>query len=152
MKSILVSIAIFATTLAVTAAPLSDLSGVQTGRIEFKSISPNNMWPYARRNTTDTKPAVVHGDLLLPKNASAKVPALVIMHGSAGVEPWAYDLWAARMNAAGVAVFVVDSYKPRGVDNTSTDQLGTAVTVAGQTADAMNGKRSINPVYCLRSD
>ena len=123
------------------AAPLDSLAGGQTGRIEFNSISPTNMWPYARRNTTDTKPAVVHGDLLLPKNASAKVPALVVMHGSAGVEPWAYDLWAARMNAAGVAVFVVDSYKPRGVDNTSSDQLGTAVTVAGQTADALNALR-----------
>ena len=126
---------------AAHAAPLDSLAGGQTGRIEFTSVSPTNMWPYARRNTTDTKPAVVHGDLLLPKNASAKVPALVVMHGSAGVEPWAYDLWAARMNAAGVAVFVVDSYKPRGVDNTSSDQLGTAVTVAGQTADALNALR-----------
>ena len=63
------------------------------------------------------------------------------MSGSAGVESWAYDLWAARMNVAGVAAFVVDSYAPRGITSTSSDQLGTQVTVAGQTADALNALR-----------
>ena len=144
MKSLtaisLIAIACFVLPAA-HAAPTDSLAGGQTGRIEFASITPTSMWTYARRNTTDTKPVVVHGDLLLFKNVSGKVPALVVMHGSGGVEPWAYDLWAARMNAAGVAVFVVDSYAPRGVSSTNTDQLDTKVTVAGQTADALNALR-----------
>ena len=123
------------------AAPLADLSGGQTGRIEFQSINTPDMWQYARKNTSTTTQQTVWGDLLMPKTVTGKVPALVIMHGSAGVEPWAYDLWAARLNPAGAAVFVVDSYKPRGVDGTSTNQLDTKVTMPSQVADALNALR-----------
>ena len=91
-------------------------------------MNPPNRWEYARLNMQNTKPAVVWGDLLMPKNINGKVPALVIMHGSAGVEPWAADLWAAKLNPAGAAVFVVDSYKPRGVQETNTNQLGEQIT------------------------
>ena len=126
---------------SVQAAPLADLSGGQTGRIEFQSISSPNPWAYVRKNLTDTKTVTVWGDLLMPKNINGKVPALVIMHGSAGVEPWAYELWAARLNPAGAAVFVVDSYKPRGVESTSSNQLDNKVTVDAQTADSLNALR-----------
>ena len=91
----------------VQAAPLADLSGGQSGRIEFQSITPQSIWTYARRNLTDTKNVVVWGDLLMPKNATNKVPALVLSHGSSGVSPYAYDVWASKMNAAGVAIFIV---------------------------------------------
>jgi hypothetical protein len=94
------------------AAPLPDLSGGQNGRIEFQSINTPNIWQYARKNTSNNRQQTIAGDLLMPKNVGGKVSALVIVHGSAGVEPWAYDLWATRLNPAGVAVFVVDSYKP----------------------------------------
>jgi dienelactone hydrolase len=126
------------------AAPLADLSGGQTGRIEFQSINTPDMWQYARRNTSNTTQQTIWGDLLMPKTVSGKVPALVIMHGSAGVEPWAYDLWAARLNPAGAAVFVVDSYKPRGVDGTSTNQLDTKITMPSQVADALNALRVLS--------
>ena len=52
------------------AVPLDSLAGGQTGRIEFNSITPPNMWPYARRNMTYINPVVVYGDLLLSKNLS----------------------------------------------------------------------------------
>ena len=52
------------------ATPLDSLAGGQTGRIEFNSITPPSMWPYARRNTTDINPVVVYGELLLLKNLS----------------------------------------------------------------------------------
>ena len=77
----------------------------------------------------------------MPKSVVGKVPVLVIMHGSAGVEPWAYDLWAARLNPAGAAVFVVDSFKPRGVESTSSNQFDNRVSIAAQTADALNALR-----------
>lgn len=121
------------------AAPTENMAGGQTGRIEFNSITPTSMWPYARRNTTDTKPVTVYGDLLLPKNASGKVPALVLSHGSSGVSPYAYEVWAARMNAAGVAVFIVDSFKPRGISESVHDQ--GVLSPAANVADALNGLR-----------
>lgn len=113
----------------------------RSGRIEFQSINVPDMWQFARKNTSNTRAQTVWGDLLMPKNTNGKVPALVIMHGSAGVEPWATDLWAAKLNPAGAAVFVVDSYKPRGVQETNTNQLGEQVTMPSQTADALNALR-----------
>lgn len=122
-------------------AQSESLSDGRSGRIEFQSINVHDMWQFARKNISNTRAQTVWGDLLLPKTISGKVPALVIMHGSAGVEPWATDLWAAKLNPAGAAVFVVDSYKPRGVQETNTNQLGDQVTMPSQTADALNALR-----------
>lgn len=122
-------------------AQSESLSDGRSGRIEFLSINVPDMWQFARKNTSNTRAQTVWGDLLMPKTINGKVPALVIMHGSAGVEPWATDLWAAKLNPAGAAVFVVDSYKPRGVQETNTNQLGEQVTMPSQTADALNALR-----------
>ncbi len=145
MKSF-ISIAAFVAGCVVTtfaSAQTDNLADGRVGRIDFQSINTPDMWQYARRNLNNTRAQAITGELLMPRNVNAgsRVPALVIMHGSGGVEPWAYDLWAARMNPAGVAVFVVDSYKPRGVDSTSTNQGNANVTIASQTADALNALR-----------
>ena len=124
------------------AVPTDSLAGGQTGRIEFNSITPTSVWTYVRRNTTDTKPVVVYGDLLLPKNPSGKVPALILSHGSSGVSPFAYEVWAARMNAAGVAVFIVDSFKPRGITESAQDQ--SVLSPAANIADALNALRVLS--------
>lgn len=137
MKKFVSTILLALSVVSVNAAPLSDLSAGQTGRIEFNSITPQSIWTYARKNTADTKQVVVYGDLLMPKNVSGKVPALVLSHGSSGVSPYAYEVWAAKMNAAGVAIFIIDSFKPRGVSETAQDQ--TLVGPAAQIADALNG-------------
>lgn len=124
-----------------TPVPVADLGSARPERIEFQSINVPSIWQYARKNLSQTTTQTVWGDLVMPKQATGRVPALVIMHGSAGVEPWAYDLWAPRMNAAGAAVFVVDSYKPRGVSGTTQDQNDSKVNVPSQIADAMNALR-----------
>ena len=126
---------VLACTCAV-AAPLSDLSAGQTGRIEFQSITPQSIWTYARKNMTDTKSVTVWGDLLMPKNISDKVPAVIYSHGSTGVSAAAFDVWAKELNNAGVALFVVDSYKPRGISETQTNQ--DQLSPGGQIADALN--------------
>ena len=82
MNRVLAVLSLFAAALTAQAAPVFDLSGGQTGRIEFQSISPPNPWAYVRKNLTDTKTVTVWGDLLMPKNINGKVPVLVIMHGS----------------------------------------------------------------------
>lgn len=129
-------IAIAFVTNVATAAPVSDLSGGQTGRIEFNSITVPDLWQYARRNTQNTRSVAVFGDLLMPKNASGKVPAVVYSHGSTGATAAAFDVWAKELNNAGIALFVVDSYKPRGITETQTNQ--GQLSPASQVADALN--------------
>jgi len=63
MKCMLVVTALGLGGMYANAAPLSDLSAGQTGRIEFNSITPQSIWSYARKNTTDTKLVTVWGDL-----------------------------------------------------------------------------------------
>lgn len=97
------------------AAPLADLRGGQTGRIEFNSSNPVNRWQMIRGRLGESQ--TVWGDLLMPKNAAGKVPAVVFSHGSEGVTAMYFEVWARALNDAGTAVFVVDSFKPRGLDN-----------------------------------
>jgi dienelactone hydrolase len=137
MKHLLLVVALSANlATAAHAAPLVELSGGQTGRIEFNSITPQSIWSYARKNTTDTKSVTVWGDLLMPKNTSGKVPAVIYSHGSTGATAAAFDVWAKELNNAGVALFVVDSYKPRGISETQTNQ--DQLSPGGQIADALN--------------
>jgi dienelactone hydrolase len=90
---------------------LDDLSGGQTGRIEFNSKTPDHRWALVRGRLGSDTP--IFGDLLMPANAQGKVPAVVFSHGSEGLSSLYFDVWAKALNAAGYAVFVVDSFKPR---------------------------------------
>jgi dienelactone hydrolase len=127
-----------------TAAPLDDLSGGQTGRIEFKSITSPNRYEYARLNLQNTKETVVFADLLMPKNmaANTRVPAVILSHGSGGVESNLYDVWAKELNGAGYAVLISDSYKPRGVAETNSNQ--DAVPYPSHVADTLNALRMLS--------
>jgi dienelactone hydrolase len=64
------------------------------------------------------------------------VPAVIYSHGSTGATAAAFDVWAKELNNAGVALFVVDSYKPRGISETQTNQ--DQLSPGGQIADALN--------------
>ena len=121
--------------LHANAAPLSDLSAGQTGRIEFQSMTPPDRWQFVRRNIDNTKAAAVYGDLLMPRRLNGKVPAVVISHDSGGVNAKLFDVWAKALNEAGIAVFIVDSFKPRGIDSTTNNQA--QVDVSANTADAL---------------
>lgn len=138
MKHILATIAVFASTAIAHAAPLADLSGGQTGRIEFDSITPPDRWQFIRKNLDNTKPVTVYGDLLMPRSmGDGKVPAVIISHDSGGVTPKLFDVWARALNDAGIAVFIIDSFKPRGIDSTTNHQ--GQVDVSANTADALYG-------------
>ncbi|MCZ8284002.1 MAG: hypothetical protein O9353_00975, partial [Bacteroidia bacterium] len=58
------SLATYLLCSSVSAAPLDTLSGGQTGRIEFNSITPPDRWQFVRKNMSNTKPVVVYGDLI----------------------------------------------------------------------------------------
>ncbi len=70
---------------------------------------------------TDGKPVAVAGELRIPRSPSARVPVVVLVHGSGGVTG-AVDDWAQFLNSLGVATFVFDGFTPRGIVNTNDDQ------------------------------
>lgn len=74
-------------------------------------------------------------ELFLPKNATGKVPAIIIAHGSGGVRDKREGAYARAFNSLGLAAAVVDSFTPRGVQTTVSDQ--TSVTDSEMLGDAI---------------
>ena len=62
----------------------------------------------------------IGGELRLPANKSPN-PAIVMVHGSAGVGA-NVDNWARHLNGIGVAAFILDSFTGRGIVETITNQ------------------------------
>lgn len=69
----------------------------------------------------DGKPTTIAGELRIPKSGTAKLPAVVIIHGSGGVG-FNYGMWTEELNKAGFATFIVDSFTGRGITSTVADQ------------------------------
>src|SRR6266849_6399693 len=67
------------------------------------------------------KPAMIAGELRIPKPGTDRLPAVVLVHGSGGVG-FNSGMWAGELNKAGFATFVTDSFTGRGITNTITDQ------------------------------
>ena len=66
--------------------------------------------------------ASLAGELRLPPGpATARVPAVVLVHGSGGISG-STDLWARQLNEVGIAAFILDSFAGRGITSTVTDQ------------------------------
>lgn len=67
-------------------------------------------------------PIPISGTLVLPSKHDSKMPAVVMMHGSAGVTDREFSLWGTLLNEMGIAAFIVDSFTPRGIKETTHDQ------------------------------
>lgn len=98
-----------------------ELAAETQGRIEFDSFTPKTMFDLARERRDQWATQRVWGDLSLPKGDAARVPAMVLMHGSGGVER-SMAQWVETLNDAGVATFVVNVFEPRGVKRTVENQ------------------------------
>ena len=59
------------------------------------------------------------GDLYLPESAASDVPvpAMIVVHGSGGIQSGREDGYAKLLNQHGIAAFVIDYYTPRGADD-----------------------------------
>jgi dienelactone hydrolase len=68
--------------------------------------------------------------------ACARVPAVVLLHGSGGIGG-NIPGWVAALNAIGVAVLIVDSFSGRGITQTITDQ--TLLSSFSMMLDAYRG-------------
>jgi dienelactone hydrolase len=66
-------------------------------------------------------PVTLTGVLRLPKPGTDRLPAVILVHGSGGITSYVTD-WEQDLNALGVATFIIDSFTPRGIDNTRYDQ------------------------------
>ncbi len=140
MKLLLAAIAVTAASLAhaaeVAAEPVASLADGRTGKIEFASTTPTGFFALVRRSPSPQ--TTVTGVLTLPAG-DAKVPAMVIAHGSGGVSDAREGRWTARLNEIGVAAFYVDSFGPRGIKDTASDQ--GQLSPAANVADALAALR-----------
>jgi poly(3-hydroxybutyrate) depolymerase len=105
-------------------------------RISIPSFTPASLSTLLHHETT---PTTVIGELYLPPKASGPLPALVLMHGSGGLEgPTGTDIrkWAGIFAGWGIAALVVDSFGPRGIKETGSnqDQLSEWADVADSLA------------------
>ena len=143
MKRNLSVIALIASTFAAQAAPLADLSGGQTGRIEFQSTTPASRFSLIRNNHAQTQNQVVWGDLYMPKNTppGTKVPAMIMSHGTEGVSTAGHDtyteVWTRALNDAGIATFIVDTFTPRSLGNMSGSKV-SSINIAANISDALH--------------
>lgn len=67
----------------------------------------------------DGKPVSLAGELRIPTPGKGRLPAVVLLHGSAGIMGFVDD-WARELNGMGIATFVPDSATARGADNVVT--------------------------------
>jgi dienelactone hydrolase len=91
-------------------------------KLSIPSVTPASLTALLHH---ETKPTTVTGELYLPTKASAPLPALVLMHGSGGLEgPTGTNIrkWAGTFAGWGTAALVVDSFGPRGIKETGSNQ------------------------------
>jgi len=67
------------------------------------------------------KAVTIAGELRIPRGASGRLPAVVLLHGSGGANG-GHELWAKHFNEMGIASFLLDSFSARGLTSTSTNQ------------------------------
>jgi len=80
--------------------------------------------PTARQFLTgdkNAKPAVIAGELRIPRPEPEKNVAIVLVHGSGAIGA-RQDRWVQELNSAGIATFELDSFTGRGIVDTISDQ------------------------------
>jgi dienelactone hydrolase len=104
---------------AVAAEPRTTLADGPTGRIEFSSHTPASQRPLITQSYLAEPPVVVDGVLTLPAIGvlarQGRFPAVILAHGTGGVSDEREVAWARRLNAWGIAAFIVDSFTGRGI-------------------------------------
>jgi dienelactone hydrolase len=109
----------------------TDLTNAPTGQIYFQSYVPSGYWALAYDKFDRTKLSTISGVLSIP-SSQTRVPAMILQHGSGGVEQKDFDVWAKLLNEIGVATFVIDGFTGRGVKRIVENQalLHNAVSIA----------------------
>lgn len=115
--------------------------GLAGQTIQIPSSTPSDLAQFL--DASSAKPQVtITGDLSFPGNPVGKVPAMVIVHGSGGVTDRREGEWARRLKQAGMAALVIDSFRPRGIGDTATDQ--GKLSIWANVADALAALRVLS--------
>jgi len=94
----------------------------QTARIELHPLQTVTLTgEQFLTGVKDGRPALISGELRIPRPGAERLPAVVLVHGSGGVGA-NVDRWAQELNGIGVSAFIVDSFTGRGIVNTAADQ------------------------------
>lgn len=113
-------------------------SGPGNGVYAFASTTPKTL-PDLMKGGAGAEAVNIRGHLFLPPGDGAKLPAVVLLHGSGGVYDALLNYWPKQFNAAGMAVFVLDMFGPRGVQSTAEDQ--SSVPFSADVADSFAALR-----------
>lgn len=113
--------------------PVTSFAGAPPGgAYAFASWTPKTLPELLKGNATGENVNIV-GHLFLPPG-TGQVPAVILLHGSGGIYNAELEFWPKQFNAAGIAVFTLDMFGPRGVRSTAEDQ--SQVPFAADVADA----------------
>ncbi len=94
----------------------------QVARIEVHPLSSMTLTDQEfLSGRKEGKPAIVAGELRIPRLGTDRLPAVVLMHPSGGVSGLV-DEWSQFLNQMGVATFILDSFAGRGIVSTVNDQ------------------------------
>src|SRR5689334_19196785 len=97
---------------------LSGANAQTAGRTEIYAIpSVTLTTDQILANRLEGKPVTLTGELRFPNADTARLPAVILVHGSGGIRD-NIDFWSKEINALGAAAFVLDSFKGRGIVRT----------------------------------
>jgi len=105
-------------------APSSTLPPDAQGQIYFATQTPFDFDVLLAKGL-ESRAATGVGTLILPESASAAspVPAVVLLHGSGGIQPGRERRYGRMLAGNGYAAFVVNYYAPRGVTDSTPYML-----------------------------
>ncbi len=90
-------------------------------RLEIRPFESMTMPGDAFLRGEQGKPVVLAGELRIPRPGTDKLPAVILMHPSAGITV-NLDRWAQELNNIGAAAFILESVSGRGMVNFPTDR------------------------------
>ena len=119
-------------------------------RQSFSYTSANGINSYADIFQGKTfEPQTLTGKLYLPSDckSGAKVPAVIIQHGSGLPRHSWYEELPERLNKAGIAALVANSFTERGITGTGGDQ--TQLSKANRVYDTFAAFRALQKAPCI---
>lgn len=105
-----------------------------TETINFPTRTPEG-FDQILHGVRDLPPVEIQGLLQIPERRSERLPLVVTSIGSRGLTSGRESLYAEALDAAGIAMLIVDSYTARGFTETVSDQ--GKFSFAGSAADAL---------------
>lgn len=116
LKQILLCCSVF-----LCSAPITHAQTTLPARIELHTVTSATVSGEEFLFGQKGKEVNLTGELRLPQGNTAKFPAVVLIHGSGGINS-AMDVWVHQLNQAGIATFFLDTFTGRGITSTISDQ------------------------------